>query len=141
MLTHKEIISELEELQNKAYFYIKGTAETPEVLLNSNEGKIRFSGRSLPENPKSFFIPIKNWLAEYAKDPVNGTRVVFELEYFNTSSSKMILDMLDIIRTIKQRDENLVVEWHYLEDDDDMLEAGEDFADVAELELKFFAHP
>ena len=138
--TGKEIFTILQEMQTSDYYMIKGTAETPEVVMNKQEGLISLSGRSLPENPRIFYGPLKEWLREYAKNPAEKTKVVFDMEYFNTSSSKMILELLDIIRDFYNDPNKLEFEWHYMEDDEDMLEAGEDFASVADVKFNYFSY-
>ncbi len=135
--------------ENKAVFeqeptgnalFLRGTSETPEVILNKDKGYIKFSGRSLPEDAKSFYKKIQDWISSYAEKPKKGTKIIFVFEYFNTASSKMILEILDIIKIIESKDEKLTIEWHYLEDDEDMLEAGEDFADIADLKFSFISY-
>ncbi len=118
----------------------KRTSETPEILLDKQKGKILFSGRSLPEDARGFYRKIKDWLCWYAKDPKPGTQVSFTMEYFNTASSKMILEILDLIKQIETKDPELTIDWYYLVDDEDMLEAGEDFADMANLDFNFVCY-
>ncbi len=120
--------------------FLKGTTETPEVALDKTNGTIKLSGRSLPEDAKSFYKNIVYWLNKYAEDPKQGTHAVFVFEYFNTASSKMILELLDILKEIEAKDENLKIDWHYMEDDDDMLEAGEDFAEIAYLTFNYISY-
>jgi len=72
---------------------IKGTDDTPNVILDAQNNIIEFSGRSLPEDVATFYAPIIEWIIQYAKTPNPKTNVVFKLEYFNTASSKMILDI------------------------------------------------
>lgn len=137
---NRDFFTTFEEMQTNEFFMIKGTAETPEVILNRTEGLISFSGRSLPENPRIFYNPIKNWIKNYSESPAEKTKVVFDLEYFNTASSKMILEIIEIIREIYSSTDNLTMEWHYMEDDEDMLEAGEDFSEVADVKFNYFSY-
>ncbi|MFW6095836.1 MAG: DUF1987 domain-containing protein [Bacteroidota bacterium] len=136
----KEILQEVNEAKNKDEVFIKGTSETPEVILNKKSGEIKFQGRSMPEDAKSFYVPLKEWIAEYAENPAPGTHVVFSYEYFNTASSKMIMEILEEISKIQDKDKQIKAEWHYLEDDDDMLEAGEDYADITGLNFDYISY-
>ena len=120
---------------------IDGTTESPEISLNAREGIIRFSGRSLPENPKTFYSPIKEWLTEYTKNPAPSTNVSFMFDYFNTASSKLIMEIIDVIKTVEEKNSNLIIDWHYQEDDEDMLEAGEDFEAVTGVSFKYISYP
>jgi hypothetical protein len=68
-----------------------------------------------------------DWLDEYAKSPVPKTQFKFELEYFNTSSSKNILEILKKLEKIYQDGHDIQITWYYDEDDEDMEETGEDY--------------
>jgi len=137
---NREASSVLEQEPNKDYVLLKGTSETPEVMLDKANGVIKFSGRSLPEDAKSFYKPIKDWIKRYSENPKKGTHAIFAFEYFNTASSKMILEMLDLLKIAESKDDQLKIDWYYLEDDEDMLEAGEDFAEIADLKFEYVSY-
>jgi uncharacterized protein YkuJ len=59
------------------------------------------------------------------------------MTYFNTASSKIILDILMRLETLHEDGKNISVEWHYEEDDEDMQEAGEEYADIVEVPFTF----
>ena len=140
MLGTKEIIKEVNDAVNKDEVFIQGTSENPEIQLNKNNGEIKFSGRSMPEDAKGFYNPLKEWIKNYSNDPKQGTKVIFAYEYFNTASSKMIMELIETVKMIGEKDPDLRVEWHYLEDDDDMLEAGEDYSDITGLDFEYFSY-
>ena len=71
---------------------MEGTAKTPSVKFDGHEGVIEIKGRSIPENSIEFYKPLVEWLEEYSGAPMDLTQVNVQLEYFNTSSSKCILD-------------------------------------------------
>lgn len=112
---------------------IKGTDDTPNVILDPENGIFEFSGRSMPEDVAAFYNPILEWFDEYAKNPLPKTNVVFRMEYFNTASSKMILDILLKLEEIAQAGHDVLITWFYQEDDEDMLEAGEEYSEIVEL--------
>jgi hypothetical protein len=140
VIATKEILKEVNEAVNKEEVHIKASSETPEVILNKKEGEIKFSGRSMPEDAKSFYNPLKQWIAEYAENPAPGTRVVFEYEYFNTASSKMIFELIHLCKSLKESGHDLKIEWHYLEDDDDILDSGETFQEISGLTFNFYPY-
>ena len=72
---------------------IEGTPKTPTISFDPESGKMELKGRSIPENSIEFYKIIVDALDEYAKSPKELTNVVIQLEYFNTSSSKCILDL------------------------------------------------
>jgi hypothetical protein len=112
---------------------IKGTEDTPNVILDATENNMEISGRSLPEDVSSFYGPILNWLSEYSKNPNQKTIFNFRLVYFNTASSKLILDILMKLEELNKKGNNVVVRWYYPEDDEDMQEAGNEYADIVEV--------
>jgi hypothetical protein len=72
---------------------IEGSPKTPTVNFEAS-GKIEIKGRSIPENSIEFYKPLIDWLDQYLTSPAKLTNVNVQLEYFNTSSSKCILDVL-----------------------------------------------
>lgn len=112
---------------------IKGTEDTPEVILDKAANKFELSGRSLPEDVSSFYGPILTWLTDYIADPNPDTTFNFKLVYFNTASSKMILDILMKLEELHKKGTKVLIKWHFPEDDEDMEEAGNEYADIVEI--------
>ena len=112
---------------------IQGTEDTPKVILDKDNDLMEISGRSLPEDVASFYDPILNWLDEYAEEPNAKTVFNFKLVYFNTASSKLLLDVLMKLEEIHEAGNDVVVKWHFPEDDEDMEEAGEEYADIVDV--------
>ena len=114
----------------------EGTQKTPSVRLDSEKGVIEIKGKSIPENSIEFYKPLVEWLDEYAKDPNSKTQVNIQLEYFNTSSSKCILDVFKKLEEVQKDDNEVIINWYYEEDDEDMLEAGEDYQSILKIPFK-----
>ena len=112
---------------------IKGSDDTPNVILDKENGIFEISGRSLPEDVAAFYEPILDWLETYAEDPLEKTVFNFKLEYFNTASSKLLLDVLLKLEDMYDDGKDVLVRWHYPDDDEDMEEAGEEYADIVEV--------
>ncbi len=115
---------------------IERTRKTPDVVFNAETGKIQIEGKSIPENSIEFYKPLVDWLDEYSNNPVENTEVNIKLEYFNTSSSKCILDVFKKLENIYKEDNNVIINWYYEEDDEDMLEAGEDYQSILKIPFK-----
>ncbi|MDD2549032.1 MAG: DUF1987 domain-containing protein [Bacteroidales bacterium] len=115
---------------------IEGTPKTPTVNMNPETGVVGIKGRSIPENSVEFYKPIVDWLEEYSKSPQPKTVVNMQLEYFNTSSSKCILDVFKKFEQLKKDNNEVVINWYYEEDDEDMLEAGEDYESIIKVPFK-----
>ena len=112
---------------------IQGTEDTPKVILDKDAEMMEISGRSLPEDVASFYDPILSWLDEYAESPNAKTVFNFKLVYFNTASSKLLLDILMKLEEIHEDGHDVLIKWHYPEDDEDMEEAGEEYSDIVDV--------
>ncbi len=115
---------------------IEGTAKTPTVKFDAESGLLEIKGRSIPENSIEFYKPIVDWLEEYSDNSKELTQVNIQLEYFNTSSSKCILDVFKKLEGIHKGKSEVVINWYYEEDDEDMLEAGEDYESIIRVPFK-----
>lgn len=115
---------------------IEGSPKTPTIKFNPEEGKLLIQGRSIPENSIDFYKPLVDALEEYAGNVKESTRVDIVLEYFNTSSSKCILDVFKKLERINEAGGGVAINWHYEEDDEDMLEAGEDYQAIINIPFK-----
>ncbi|MCT4562548.1 MAG: DUF1987 domain-containing protein [Crocinitomicaceae bacterium] len=112
---------------------IEGSAKTPTVNFNSEAGLIELKGRSIPENSVEFYQPLNEWIDSYAQNPKGETVVEIKLEYFNTSSSKCILDLFKKLESMNGSGTSVKVNWYFEEDDEDMEEAGEDYQAIIGL--------
>ncbi|MGD2036062.1 MAG: DUF1987 domain-containing protein [Bacteroidales bacterium] len=112
---------------------IQGTEDTPKVILDKDNEIMEISGRSLPEDVTSFYEPVLTWLDEYAQGPNKKTIFNFKLVYFNTASSKLLLDILMKLEEIHEAGNDVLIRWHFPEDDEDMEEAGEEYADIVDV--------
>lgn len=115
---------------------IEGTQKTPTINFNASEGVFEIKGRSIPENSVEFYKPLVEWLEQYKECALPKTVVDVKLEYFNTSSSKCILDVFKKLEAIHKAKNEVEVHWYYEEDDEDMLEAGEDYESIIRVPFK-----
>jgi len=111
------------------------------VVLDKKSKKFIFEGRSLPENTVKFFDPVINWLEEYKKDPADETNVDMNFIYFNTSSAKVILEVLQKFDEISKAGNDVKVTWHFMEEDYDIKEAGEEYESMVSLAFEYVEHP
>lgn len=119
---------------------IQPTNESLEINLDKEMGRFEFYGKSLPENPNEFFEPVLTWFREYIKEPNNETNLILKMEYFNTASSKRLLDILSICYEIHKKKLSIIVNWYYRYNDDDMKETGESFSEIVHLPFKFLTY-
>jgi len=113
--------------------HILATEDIPEIILDKEKEVFEISGRSLPEDINSFYQPVINWIQGYIRTPNPVTIFKFRFSYFNTASSKIILDILTMFEVMNEEGHNVVIRWYYQKDDEDMLEAGEEFAAMVDV--------
>lgn len=116
--------------------YIKATSFTPAIGLDKS-GELQIIGRSTSENALDFYRPALQWLREYIKSPSTTTTVTLKLDYFNSSSSKCLLDIIKTLAKIESETNMLVINWVYQRYDLDMRETGEDFASLSRVPFNF----
>ena len=113
---------------------IEATDNTPYVFCDAKTGTIEILGRSIPENATGFYEPILAWLEKYSKNAADDSKFVFYLDYINSISQKIIIDILYKISDIEEG-KLVKVEWKYDEDDEEMMEEGEIFKNKFELDF------
>jgi hypothetical protein len=112
---------------------ITATEDTPKVVLDHVNKVFEISGRSLPEDVVVFYQPVMQWLEDLEKSPIENMELAIKLEYFNTASSKLILDILLKLEDIFNNGTQLKVKWYFLSSDSDMKEAGEEYSEIVGL--------
>ena len=112
------------------------TPKTPYVLLDP-KGKIKFKGRSIPEDVSLFYEDILDWVIAYASSPPSFTEVVIELEYLNSGTSKYMLRLLKKLKEVDNDGYDLKINWVFEEGDDDIMERGEYYASILDLDINF----
>jgi hypothetical protein len=116
---------------------IEPTLNSPKVVLDPKEGVFTFSGESRPENVRSFFLPILEWLDAFVAEAQSPCRFDFCFDYFNSTSAKYILDVFKALRKIHDGGNEVLVRWHYEEDDEDMLEVGQEMSRMSGLTFEY----
>jgi len=117
---------------------LPGTSKTPTVQFNLEPLTMSISGRSIPENSIEFYQPLLDWVQANLQTDGTSLEISIRLEYFNTSSSKCIMDLL---KRVEKSPCEATVLWYYEDEDEDMLEAGEDYDAIIEIPFKLIATP
>lgn len=110
--------------------YIEGSNDVyfvPTVNFDATKGYCEIAGESFLAETVKFYTPLINWLEDYAAQKIGPLEFVFKLSYFNTSSSKCILDLLKVMKKYQDNGGKVQVYWHYDIDDTDMQDALEDY--------------
>lgn len=114
---------------------IEPTNYTPKIVLDAQNAIFEITERSLPEDALAFYLPVVNWLEEYSKEPNPHTVFKFQLDYFNTASSRMLFKIFSILSEIDQ-DHKVSLKWYYRMEDADMLASGERFAKLVASDME-----
>ncbi len=118
---------------------IEPTAVTPHVKFDMASGILELSGRSSPDNSPGFYSKIQDLLEEYFDgEPSSEFTMNVNLEYFNTSSLKCIFQLLKKLSDVNSEERSdVTINWYYEEDDEDMLETGEDISSLLSIDFNF----
>jgi hypothetical protein len=108
----------------------EATDRTPTVSFDFENGIFSMKGESYPEDASAFFGPLHHALEEFLDSEFDAP-IVFDVEfaYFNSSSAKVLMNLFQLLEdAAENKGKKTVINWHYNEDDDTMIEFGEDFA-------------
>lgn len=115
---------------------IKETSHSPMVNFDAVAGSLEIRGNSFLDNAHEFYMPLIKWIRDYANAPAAETKVLFDLNYINTSSQRMVFDMLKEIGNIHSTGKTVHVDWLYDENDYDLKDVGEDLLSFMEYSYK-----
>lgn len=121
-------------------FKLEATRSTPYVFYDSSVAILELKGRSSPESSIDFYSKILDKLEAFEIEKQSSITVNVAFEYFNTSSAKCVFDMFKRLKNLSEKGKNVVLNWYYEEDDDDMFEAGEDFGYLLKLDINLLEH-
>jgi hypothetical protein len=113
-------------------YYSEGTKMTPEIVLDAVNHIYKISGNSRPENPMQFYKPVFEWLSSHLTNSDTKLTLEMKMDYFNTSTSKIFLDLFEMFEG-HDATENVHVVWYYQSDDEEMQEAGEELLDLVSI--------
>jgi hypothetical protein len=119
---------------------IEATDDSPQVLLDQEDNQFEISGKSLPEDVVDFYQPVMDWLKEYRKKPNAKTEFNLKMIYFNTASSKQIMDILMVFEEMVEEGHEVVVRWHSKKSDEDMQEAGQEYEEMLDIPFEHLTY-
>lgn len=107
---------------------IEGGQLTPTIALHGGSGLLEIAGMSMPEDTLQVYSPVFEWLEAYAQSPAKRTVMSFRYQYYNTSTSKMVLLLLQRLEALQRAGLAVEVKWYYNQGDYDMEESGLEFS-------------
>ncbi len=112
---------------------IARSKDTLGVNFNAKTGVLTLEGSSYPENPVAFFKPLTHWLRGYIQETHGVLTLNINIGYLNTSSSKCLIDFLEMLDKYYRAGGPVTLNWHYEADDEDMLESGREMCEDLEI--------
>ena len=119
---------------------IEATDDSPQVLLDQEDKQFEISGKSLPEDVLEFYQPVLDWLQKYRKKPNARTEFNLKMIYFNTASSKLIMDILMIFEEMAEEGHDVLIRWHSMAKDEDMQEAGKEYEEMLDVPFEHLTY-
>jgi len=113
-------------------YFVEATKMTPQIELDPDKKVYSLTGNSRPENPMQFYKPMFEWLNSYFESATEKMNFEVRMDYFNTSTSKILLDLFELFEKFAESKDIHVI-WYYQSDDEEMQEAGEELLDLVEL--------
>jgi len=117
--------------------FTEATEDSPSIMFDGELGVMEIKGKSLPEDAIVCYTPLYQAVSEYVKSPKDKTTVNLRLEYLNSSSAKKILKIINLLEELPSQGYPVEINWHYNENDEDMLEEGMEFRRLTTLNIKF----
>ena len=118
--------------------FVSSTQQSLEINLQA-DGNLILSGISTPDNVITFFNPVNDWIVKYLDESCDYFQLEFFIDYLNTSSTRILIDILRVIKTYQTDTFTPIIKWNYETDDEDILELGEELALISKLEFEYIA--
>lgn len=120
--------------------FIKSRSDSPYVLLDANEGYGEITGKSYPPDVALFYEPIVAWFEEFKKIEKKEFELIFKLDYINTASYKMLMDLMFMLEELVQGGKQIIIKWFYPEDDSEMYETGAEFESMLSIKFQYIGY-
>ncbi|MGO9410482.1 MAG: SiaC family regulatory phosphoprotein [Spirochaetia bacterium] len=112
---------------------IAGSVSSPTVRLDASRGRMELSGESYPQNAFDFFTPINDWARQFLRERPDPLTLEIRLSYLNTSSTKCVIDLLDLLENAYKIGRAVGVTWYCDKENDRAREAAEEFREDVTL--------
>ena len=117
-------------------FTLDATARTPAIILDDKAASLTMSGESYPEDVPLFYEALTEQVTSYFGAHDDAFTVNIKLTYFNSSSARALMELLDLLDAEAAKGRAITLNWYCDPDDDITREFAEDIsADVAQVQL------
>jgi hypothetical protein len=114
------------------------TQSTPMISFDETAHTLCIVGESFPENSFTFYAPVLDWLKQYLK---NSQVLVLDLAitYMNSSSTKCMLDLLDLMEDANARGVKVSIIWRFDRENPRSIELAEEFSEEVTFPFEIVA--
>jgi hypothetical protein len=124
--------------------YIEGAHDNyyiPTVDFNASTGVFTISGKSNLEDTNQFYLILLEWLDKYFNEVKKAVQFNLKLTYYNTSSSRSILDIFDLLKLYEENGGIVEVNWYCRELDIEVVrEEVEDYMEESDLKINIISY-
>ncbi len=99
----------------------------PQVNFDASTGVCEIVGESYLEETKDFYAKLVKWLQDYMFQVKGDITLSVKLTYFNTSTSRCLLDIFRMLKSYQLQKHNVTVNWYVRKEEDFTVEEVEDF--------------
>ena len=116
---------------------IQKTDALPEVKFDVDTGIMHMEGMSYDEDALEFYKVLMQWLEQFSEDPSlnNSLKVNLFLHYLDSCSTKCMYEVLNLFKGIKEKVDELEINWYYEEDEEDMEDMGIEYGEILEMDI------
>jgi hypothetical protein len=121
---------------------IESTTFTPEISFDIENNTLSFLKVSKPANAFTFYKPVFEFIDNFENTKVKSKIakelvIDFKFDYFNTATAKVIYELLNKFSKIKKQGVNVIINWYFHPEDDDLLEEGQIMSEAVNLDFNF----
>ena len=119
---------------------IEKTNNTPSILIDEASMHCKIEGSSFPEDAFDIYQYVLNWLESIKNKQFDKKLVIeFDFDFLNSISHKKVWQIVNEMKEIYQNGQDVLVKWYYDENDEDIMEAGEDLSELIKVPFELFA--
>jgi len=107
---------------------LDATSRTPAVMIDPAAARMVIAGESYPEDVTAFFAQLTAALTAYFDSGADSLVADIKLTYFNSSSARALMEVLEQLDEAAGAGCAVTVDWHCDPDDDITREFAEDIA-------------
>lgn len=108
------------------------STSTPRIVFDGSRHLLSISGESYPENSFEFYAPVVVWLKEYLAQE-DTLYLEINVSYLNSSSTKCMLDLLDLLEEAHGRGAAISLTWLYDRENPRSLDLAREFQEEVTL--------